>query len=133
GKPFAADKFTPEQKSEMEEGIKAALEKIKADIPTLGKDVNGWTISTTAFGDRAFIKGNWLTRAAAAMAGIYGNDAVEALYPLLATDSDGNKPDCRTNRYTLTFPAGQLPPVNAFWSVTMYDGKTQLLIANRLN
>jgi hypothetical protein len=48
------------------------------------------------------------------MAGIYGNDAVEALYPRLATDSDGKKRDTSANRYTLTFPAGQLPPVNAF-------------------
>ena len=67
------------------------------------------------------------------MAGIYGNDAVEALYPILATASDGQKPDTSTNRYTLTFPAGQLPPANAFWSITMYDAKTQLLIENPIN
>ena len=67
------------------------------------------------------------------MAGIYGNDAVEALYPILATDSYGKKPDGSTSRYTLTFPAGQLPPANAFWSVTMYDGTTQFLIENPIN
>jgi hypothetical protein len=48
------------------------------------------------------------------MAGIYGNDAVEALYSLLVRDSDGQTPDCSTNRYTLTFPPGQFPSVNAF-------------------
>ena len=67
------------------------------------------------------------------MAGIYGNSPAEAVYPLLATDSEGQKPDCSKNRYTLTFPAGQFPPAKAFWSVTMYDGKTQLLIDNPIN
>jgi hypothetical protein len=72
-------------------------------------------------------------RAAVAMAGIYANNPAEAVYPLLATDSAGNKPDCSRNRYTLTFPKGGLPPVNAFWSVTMYDAKTQLLVENPLH
>jgi hypothetical protein len=133
GKAFSLDKLTVEQKEQLENGIKGGLEKIKQRVATLGKDENGWRVATSGFGDRATYKGDWTMRAAAAMAGIYGNDAVEALYPLLATDSDGNKPNCSKNRYTLTFPDGRLPPVNAFWSVTMYDGKTQLLIENPIN
>jgi hypothetical protein len=132
GKPFPVDKLTPEQKAELETGMKSGLEKIKKQVAELGKDENGWLVGSY-FGDRQFYKGDWTLRAAAALAGIYGNNAVEALYPLLSKDSEGNKPDCSKNRYTLTFPKGQLPPVNAFWSVTMYDGKSQLLVENPLN
>jgi hypothetical protein len=132
GKPFPLATLTSEQKGALEAGIKSGLEKIKQKVAALGKDENGWRVGG-AQGDRAFYKGDWTLRAAAARAGIYGNDEVEALYPLLATDSEGNKPDCSKNRYTLTFPAGQLPPVHAFWSVTMYDGKTQLLVENPIN
>ena len=74
-----------------------------------------------------------MKRAAAAKAGIYGNDAAEAMYPFTRVDSDGQTLDGSKHNYTLTFPAGQLPPVNAFWSLTMYDGKTQLLIENPIN
>jgi hypothetical protein len=74
-----------------------------------------------------------LKRAATAKAGIYANDPVEATYPLTRTDAAGQPLDGSKHGYTLTFPAGQLPPVNAFWSVTMYDGKTQLLIKNPIN
>jgi len=133
GKPFPVDKLTPEQKAELEMGMKSGLEKIKATVGNLGNEENGWRVATKGFGDRQAYAGNFTLRAAAAMAGIYGNDAVEALYPMLAADSDGQKLDTSVNRYTLTFPAGQLPPANAFWSVTMYDGKTQLLIENPIN
>ena len=72
-------------------------------------------------------------RAAAAKGGIYGNDAVEAMYPMTKTTANGEPLDGSKHNYTLTFAAGQFPPVNAFWSVTMYDGKTQLLIENPIN
>ncbi len=133
GKPFPVDKLTPEQKTRLEMAVRNGLAKIKHEIETVGRNENGWRVTTQGFGTRQMLGGNWTLRAAAAMAGIYGNDAQEALYPLLATASDGKKPDCSKNRYTLTFPAGQLPPANAFWSVTMYDGKTQLLVANPIN
>ena len=58
---------------------------------------------------------------------------MEAMYPLTRVDGEGQTLDGSKNNYTLTFPAGQMPPVNSFWSITMYDGKTQLLIENPIN
>jgi hypothetical protein len=133
GKPFPLDKLTPQRKAELEMGVKSGIEKIKREVADLGRLENGWRVTTRGFGDRQVYAGDWTLRAAVAMAGIYGNDAVEALYPMLATDSDGQKPDGSASRYTLTFPAGQLPPAHAFWSVTMYDGKTQLLVSNPIH
>ena len=98
----------------------------------VGKTINGWQVSALP-GDSAHYNGDWLKRAAAAKAGIYGNDAAEATYPLTRVDGDGQTLDGSKHNYTLTFPPGQQPPVNAFWSVTMYDGKTQLLIENPIN
>jgi hypothetical protein len=133
GKPFPIEKMTPEQKEELKGGAVRGLEKIKRRVDAIGTNENGWRVPTAGFGDRAAYKGDFTLRAAAAMAGIFGNSPAEALYPLLATDSHGAKPDASKVGYTLTFPAGQLPPVNAFWSVTMYDGRTQLLVANPIN
>ena len=133
GKPFATGDLTREQQMMLKGSMEIGFVRIKQKVATLGEDVNGWRVFTNGFGDRQAYAGDWTLRAAAAMAGIYGNSPAEAMYPLLGTDSEGNKPDCSKNRYTLTFPAGELPPVNAFWSVTMYNGTTQLLIDNPIN
>jgi hypothetical protein len=132
GKPYPSVVLTDDEKMEVMAGMKAGFAKIKKELASFGTKVNGWRISTSGFGDRAANKGNWTMRAAAAVAGIYGNDAAEALYPILVADSEGNRPDCKKHDYTLTFPADQLPPANFFWSVTMY-GRTQLLIENPMN
>ena len=133
GKPFPAHKLDPKTQEVLRAGVERGLARIKAEVGRLGVEHNGWRISTDSFGDRKMMGGDWARCAAAAMAGIYGNDAQEAVYPILMTASDGKQPDCTSNRYTLTFPGNSLPPVNAFWSVTMYDGKTQLLVANPIN
>jgi hypothetical protein len=113
-------------------GMKQGDTKVDEYLAAGAKDVNGWKIGSW-FGDRAFFNGNWLLRAAGARGGIYGNDAVEATYPLTRVDGDGQTLDGSKANYTLTFAKGEYPPVNAFWSVTMYDGKTQLLIENPIN
>jgi hypothetical protein len=97
------------------------------------KDINGWKVGSL-FGDRAFYNGDWLKRAAAAKGGIYGNDAVEAMYPLTKTLAEWRSARRQQAQVHADLPAkDQFPPVNAFWSVTMYDGKTQLLIKNPIN
>jgi hypothetical protein len=107
--------------------MKQGQSKVDAAVAKAGTIVNGWNISG-APGDSAHYNGDWLLRAVAAQAGIYGNSPEEAMYPFAFNDITGKTLDGSKHNYTITFPAGQLPPVNAFWSVTMYDGKTQLLI-----
>jgi hypothetical protein len=132
GKPFDFKSLSPEQKEAFMLGMKSGDKQVDKFLANGVKNVNNWNIGSF-FGDRAFFNGNWLKRAGAAKGGLYGNDAMEATYPFTRVDGTGEKLDGSKNKYTLTFPAGQLPPVNAFWSVTMYDGKSQLLIKNPIN
>jgi len=132
GKTFSFKDLSPEHKAEVALGMQEGDRKVDEKVANLGKDVNGWRIGS-AFGDRNFFNGNWLLRAAAAKAGIYGVDAVEAVYPMTRSDGAGQPLDGSKYKYTLTFAKDQLPPVNAFWSITMYDGKTQLLIKNPID
>lgn len=132
GKSFNFKDLKLEHKLEVGLGMKEGQRKVDEAVVNVGKAISGWRISSLP-GDGAHYNGDWLKRAAAAQAGIYGNDAAEAMYPLTRVDSDGQTLDGSKNNYTLTFPSGQQPPVNAFWSLTMYDGKTQLLVENPIN
>ena len=95
-----------EQKLEIGLGMKEGDRKIDEAIANAGKAINGWRVSSLP-GDSAHYNGDWLKRAAAAKAGIYGNDAVEATYPITRIDSDGQTLDGSKHNYTLTFPAGR--------------------------
>ena len=119
-------------KLELAAGMKLGQLKLEEAVKKAGADINGWRVAS-AGGDSAFFNGDWLQRAIIAKAGIYANNAEEAMYPFTRNDSDGQPLDGSKNKYTITFPADQLPPVNAFWSITMYDGKTQLLIKNPID
>ncbi len=132
GKTFDFKDLSLEHKREVGLGMKEGEKKVEEKVANFGRNINGWRIGSP-FGDREFYHGDWLLRAAAAKAGIYGNDAVEAMYPMTRWLASGEELDGSKHNYTLTFPAGQYPPVNAFWSVTMYDGATQLLIKNPID
>jgi hypothetical protein len=90
------------------------------------------TMAADCFGTREYLKNDYLKRAIAAKMGLYGNSKEEALYPLYRTDSDGQALS-GSHAYTLHFALDGLPPVNAFWSLTMYDGVRQTLVENPLN
>ena len=83
--------------------LKEGDDKVDRFLSTGMKGVNGWKVGSF-FGDRAFYNGDWLKRAAAAKGGIYGNDAVEAMYPMTRVDATGETLDASKHNYTLTFP-----------------------------
>ncbi len=132
GKKFDFKDLPPTHKAAAVEGVKAGMAKVQERTTTIGTRVNGWQVGS-AFGNRDFYQGDWLLRAAAAQAGIFGNNAEEAVYPMTRWLPDGEIIDTSKRNYTLTFPAGQLPPAKSFWSVTLYDGQSQLLIKNSIN
>jgi len=132
GKKFAFKDLSLEHKAAVLLAMKEGDTQVDKYLEAGQKNINGWKVGSL-FGDRAFYNGDWLKRAAAAKGGIYGNDAVEAMYPLTKNLASGEELDGAKHKYTLTFAKDQFPPVNAFWSVTMYDGKTQLLIKNPIN
>ncbi|WP_439925924.1 DUF1254 domain-containing protein [Nitrobacter sp. JJSN] len=129
GKTFDASKLSPELKVAIEQGMADAW----AALAGLKKDVEEGKVSSgDVFGTRQYLKGNYLYRMGAAVLGIYGNSKQEAMYPAYYVDAAKQKLN-GANRYTLRFAPGQLPPVNAFWSLTMYDEPQSLLVANPLN
>lgn len=131
GKPFDPAKLSPELKEALTQGIADGWNEYLA-FKTTEIDT-GKITSGDLFGTRAELKNNYLYRMAAAIVGIYGNSKAEAMYPLYSVDAKGGKLDASKHRYTLRFAPGQLPPVHAFWSVTMYDLPKQLLVKNPLN
>lgn len=129
GKTFDASKLSPEIKTAIEQGMADAW----AALAGLKKDVEEGKVSSgDVFGTRQYLRGNYLYRMGAAALGIYGNSKQEAMYPTYYVDAAKQKLN-GANRYTLRFAPGQLPPVNAFWSLTMYDEPQSLLVANPLN
>jgi hypothetical protein len=127
---FDTDKLTPELRSAIEGGMADAWAEFntvkteKVDTGQLG--------SADVFGTAEFLNGNYLYRMVAAVLGIYGNTAAEAIYPYFRTDAS-RAPLGGDNNYVVRFPRGQLPPVNAFWSLTMYGMPESLLVANPID
>lgn len=127
---FESDDLSPEMRTAIEAGMADAW----AEFDTLKKEKvdTGEVGAAQFFGTAEDLKGNYLYRMAGAVLGIYGNTAAEAMYPNFSNDAAG-QPLSGANNYTFTFAKDQLPPVNAFWSLTMYELPQSLLVANPIN
>ena len=76
---------------------------------------------------------SYLFRAAIGYQAMFVNTPIEAYYPGVFKDTDGNVLDGSTGKYTITFPKGQTPPADASWPVTLYDAKKRLMVENSIN
>ena len=128
GKPFDPDGRSAGVLDEIEAGATAAKDAIAGNTAGFGTQVNGWSVSTETIG----VYGNaYLKRATVALGGLGANPPEDAVYPILLVDSDGD-PTTGDQNYVIHFAADKLPPVDAFWSITMYDAEGYQ-VANELD
>lgn len=128
GQSFDIEALDPATREALEQAPAAAREAMQEKLPTLARVVNGWQMNTDTVG----VYGNYyLKRALLTILGMGAIPPEEGIYPIVFTDADGTQLDGE-NDYVLHFDKQELPPVDAFWSVTMYD-QEGFQVANALN
>ncbi len=128
GKSFDIERVDPAIKAALATTPAEAQQLMKWKVASLARVANGWSMNTDTMG----VYGNYyLKRAIVAQLGLGANLPEDAIYPLNLTDDTG-KPLDGANAYVLHFEKGATPPVDAFWSVTLYD-KDGFQVANSLN
>jgi hypothetical protein len=127
GQPFDLTKLSPEAQQALDAVPKAAVAKIMGYFKDAGKFENGWVFPT-----KTGIYGtDYLDRALITVFGLGANRPQDAVYPTSEVDAEG-KSYSGSNNYVMHFDKGQMPPVNGFWSITMYDA-AYFFVANPLN
>jgi len=125
-------RFDPSALSDdMRQAIKAGIADGQKQIDDYRATLGGKT--DQLFGTRDFLHNDFVVRATGTQVGIGANSRDEALYPILDKDAEGEPLDGARHKYILRFAKGKVPPVKAFWSVTMYGLPGQLLVANPIN
>ena len=128
GQSYEPEKLDPAVQDALKKAAADGLKFMHDKIPTLARVVNGWQMNTDTVG----VYGNYyLKRAIIALVGLGVNPPEDAVYPLIVADADG-KPPTGDHNYILHFSKAELPPVDAFWSVTMYDAEG-FPVANAIN
>ncbi|MBW2573807.1 MAG: DUF1254 domain-containing protein, partial [Deltaproteobacteria bacterium] len=128
GESFDYEKTSPVVKAALDRAVVDGLKLMKDTLPSLAPIVDGWQMNTSSMG----VYGNfYMKRALVALVGLGAIPPEDAIYPLNLADADGKK-TVGNNNYTMHFSKDKLPPVDAFWSITMYD-KEGFQVANELN
>lgn len=128
GKSFDLEKAAPAVRTALEAAPSTAQRLMQWKMPTLARVANYWSMNTDTMG----VYGNYyLKRAIVSQAGLGANLPEDAIYPLNLGDQMGRPLD-GANKYALHFEKNTLPPVDAFWSVTLYD-PDGYQVANSLN
>lgn len=128
GKPFDLKSFDPHVARGIEQGFgDGQTEVVEESRQPHGKSVNGWQFLESA----GHYGTDYLWRAVVAFVGLGANLPEDAIYPHATTDSEGQELS-GTNKYEIRFAKGQLPPVGAFWSITMYNSR-QFFVKNPIN
>ena len=115
--PFDPSRFSEEQKKIVLEALEAAHKGIRGGLPAVGTVRNGWSYPPSHLGN---FGRDYALRAVIALIGLAALEPAEACYMTSMTDREG-KPLTGENRYRLRFEKGALPPVDAFWSLSMYE------------
>ena len=123
--PVDAAGMNPSIREAIQKGIQEGDAAITAAAQTLKV--------AEVIGTREYLKNDYIKRAVAARLGRYTNSKKEALYPLYVTDAEGKPLDASGANYLLKLGMQELPPVNAFWSISVYDGSSNGLVANPIN
>jgi hypothetical protein len=128
GKDFDLDKADPAIQKGLASAPEDAQKLMAWKVPTMARIANGWSMNTDTMG----VYGNYyLKRAIVTQFGLGANLPEDAIYPLNLADSEGKPLDGASN-YTIHFDKGEIPPVEAFWSITLYDNDG-FQVANSLN
>jgi hypothetical protein len=128
GKSFDYEGLDPAIQQALNKAATDGLKGMYAKIPTVARIANGWSMNTDSIGVYGIY---YLKRAIIAMLGLGANPPEDAIYPMNLADA-GGKPLVGEHNYVLHFNKGELPPVDAFWSVTMYD-EAGFQVANPIN
>jgi hypothetical protein len=119
GKSFDLDKALPAVKAGLQAAPTAGQQLMEWKVPTLARVANHWSMNTDTMG----VYGNYyLKRAIVSQVGLGANLPEDAIYPLNLGDETG-QPLNGAHRYVVHFEKGATPPVNAFWSITLYDSE----------